>query len=123
MSIQCPKCHSTRIGKNNYGKKTAGSIGAAGGTIGGYAATVASAKAGAAPGAFAGPPGIAIGGLGGLIIGALFGGAAGASVGVILGDILDENVLDNHRCLDCGHCFSGEPTTKPKLPIIRDHQP
>ena len=70
MPEQCPNCLSLRIGKNNYGKKTAG------------------------------------------VIGALLGGATGASAGVILGDVLDERVLDNHRCLECGYSFSANSDSR-----------
>jgi DNA-directed RNA polymerase subunit RPC12/RpoP len=106
MAEQCPNCQSTRIGKNNYGKKTAGVIGASAGTYGGYAAATAGAQAGAAMGIVAGPVGAAVGGIGGALIGALLGGATGASAGVILGDVLDDRVLDNYHCLECGYSFS-----------------
>ena len=43
------------------------------------------------------------------VIGALLGGATGASAGVILGDVLDDRVLNNYRCLDCGYSFSVDP--------------
>ena len=36
-------------------------------------------------------------------------GVVGASAGVILGDVLDERVLDNLRCLNCGYSFSAAP--------------
>jgi len=50
MSEQCPNCLSWRIGKNNYGKKTAGVVGASAGIYDGYAAATAGAQAGAAMG-------------------------------------------------------------------------
>lgn len=109
MSEQCPNCRSIRIGKNNYGKKTAGVVGASAGTYGGYAAATAGAKAGASLGFVAGPVGAAVGGIGGAVIGALLGGATGASAGVLLGDVLDERVLDNYQCLECGYSFSVDP--------------
>lgn len=106
MSDKCPHCLSQRIGKNNYGKKAAGVVGASAGTYGGYVAAATGAHAGAKLGIVAGPGGATVGGIGGAVIGALLGGATGASAGVILGDILDERVLDNLRCLDCGYSFS-----------------
>jgi hypothetical protein len=36
----------------------------------------------------------------------MVGGATGASAGVILGDVLDDCVLDNFVCLECGYSFS-----------------
>lgn len=112
MSEPCPNCQSRRIGKNNYGKKTAGLVGASAGTYGGYTAATAGAHAGAKLGIVAGPTGATVGGIGGAVIGALLGGATGASAGVILGDILDERVLDNLRCLDCGYSFSADPESR-----------
>jgi hypothetical protein len=50
--------------------------------------------------------------MGGAVIGALLGGATGASAGVILGDVLDERVLDNYRCLACGYSFSVDPGSR-----------
>ncbi|MEB0027382.1 hypothetical protein QN375_16620 [Pseudomonas sp. MH9.2] len=43
-------------------------------------------------------------------VGALIGGLAGAATGCIagakLGEVIDERVLDNYTCLDCGLSFS-----------------
>ena len=104
MNEQCPKCLSARIGKNNYGKKAAGVVGAATGVYGGYVSAIAGARTGAMVGAVAGP----VSGIGGAVIGGLLGGVTGVSAGIILGDVLDEQVLDNNRCLECGHSFSKE---------------
>jgi hypothetical protein len=30
----------------------------------------------------------------------------GAEVGKKVGEEIDEHILDNYRCLDCGHTFS-----------------
>ncbi len=112
MSEQCPKCLSERIGRNNYGKKVAGVIGASAGVYGGYASAIAGARTGAAVGAIAGPAT----GIGGAVIGGLLGGVTGVSAGVILGDVLDELVLDNYRCLECGHSFSIDADPEDEAP-------
>jgi hypothetical protein len=104
MSEQCPNCLSTRIGKNNYGKKTAGIVGASIGAYSGFTAVAAGALSGAAMGIKAGP----VGGLGGAVIGAFVGGASGATAGVVFGDVLDDYVLDNQRCLECGYSFTAD---------------
>ena len=104
MNEQCPKCLSERIGKNNYGKKAAGVVGAAAGVYGGYASAIAGARTGAMVGAMAGPVTATRGG----VLGDLLGGATCVAAGIILGDVLDEQVLDNFRCLECGHSFSKE---------------
>jgi hypothetical protein len=109
MPPQCPRCQSFRIGRNNYGKKSAGLLGASAGAYGGYIAVASGARAGALLGGAAGPGGAAIGGISGAVIGALLGGSTGASAGVALGSVLDERVLDNHRCMECHLSFSAEP--------------
>tara|TARA_R110000823_G_scaffold45496_6_gene117382 strand:+ start:201 stop:551 length:351 start_codon:yes stop_codon:yes gene_type:complete len=112
MPEQCPNCQSVRIGKKNYGKKAAGVVGASAGTYGGYVSAAAGGRVGASLGVAAGPVGAAVGGIGGALIGALLGGATGASAGVILGEVLDERVFDNYRCLDCGYSFSTDPDSR-----------
>ncbi|PFG11115.1 hypothetical protein [Marinobacter sp. LV10MA510-1] len=112
MSEQCPNCLSIRIGKNNYGKKAAGVVGASIGAYSGFTAVTAGAQTGLAIGVRAGPVGAAAGGIGGAIIGAFLGGASGASAGVVFGDVLDGCVLDNHRCLDCGYSFTADSGSK-----------
>jgi hypothetical protein len=109
MLEPCPNCQSVRIGKKNYGKKAAGVVGASAGTYGGYVAATTGGRVGASLGIAAGPMGAAVCGIGGAVIGALLGGASGASAGVILGEVLDERVFDNYRCIDCGYSFSADP--------------
>jgi hypothetical protein len=31
---------------------------------------------------------------------------AGGSAGATFGSVVDDNILNNHECLECGHCFS-----------------
>jgi hypothetical protein len=40
------------------------------------------------------------------VITGLIGGATGGSIGLTLGEFVDDNILDNHQCLDCGQRFS-----------------
>ena len=70
---------------------------------------------GAKLGIVAGPGGATVAGIGGAVIGALLGVATGASAGVSLGDVLDERVFDNLRCLDCGYSFSADPDSRNKF--------
>ena len=44
------------------------------------------------------------------------GGTTGASAGVALGSVLDEQVLDNYRCLDCDYCFRSVPHEDSEAP-------
>ena len=39
-------------------------------------------------------------------LGGLLGGAAGSMAGAKVGDVVDEKVLGNLQCGDCGHVFS-----------------
>ena len=116
MSLECPRCQSNRIGSNNYGKKTAGVVGAGAGTVGGVSAASTGAAYGASLGFVAGPVGSVVGSLSGAIIGGLVGGTTGASAGVALGSVLDDQVLDNYRCLDCDYCFRSAPSEDTEVP-------
>ncbi|WP_375233939.1 hypothetical protein, partial [Pseudomonas savastanoi] len=106
MTIQCPSCQSASVMTKDIAKK----IGALIGTVGGAAQRVTGAMAGVEVGAIvgivAGPPGVAVGGIAGAILGGLAGAATGCIAGAKLGEIVDERVLDNYHCLDCGLSFS-----------------
>ncbi|MDO8887005.1 MAG: hypothetical protein Q7V16_00315 [Hydrogenophaga sp.] len=58
----------------------------------------------------AGPGGTVLGAVAGALLAALAGAAAGCTVGAALGEFLDEKLLNNRLCLDCGHSFSSTPT-------------
>lgn len=64
------------------------------------------AELGLVVGSFGGPVGTLIGTVGGAILGGLFGAAAVCTVGARLGEVVDDNVLDNCECLSCGYTFS-----------------
>jgi len=116
MPLECPRCQSTRIGSNNYGKKTAGVVGAGAGAVSGVSAASTGALYGSAVGLVGGPVGVTLGRVTGAIIGGLVGGTTGASAGVALGSVLDEQVLDNYRCLDCDYCFRSAPSEDSEMP-------
>jgi len=104
MSEQCPNCLSTRIGKNTTERKRLAWSVASIGAYSGFTAVTAGALTGAAMGVRAGGP---VGG-----IGAFLGGASGASAGVVFGDVLDDCVLDNYHCLECGYSFSADSASE-----------
>ena len=89
-----------------YRKRAGTVVGAGAGAAAGWGGAAAGAKAGAAIGAFAGPIGAVAGGIFGSITGALLGGTAGGVIGSKAGEVVDENVLDNYRCLKCDFEFS-----------------
>ena len=101
---QCPLCASVRITSLNTGRKAGGAIGTLAGAAIGLPRVMTGAatgsRVGASFGLLAGPAGIATG--------SLIGGASGCITGTALGELLDQNVLDNYRCLDCRHSFSND---------------
>lgn len=105
-AIRCPRCLSSRIDTRNRARKAGSTIGSVAGATGGMAAALAGAETGAVVGSIAGPIGTVFGGLAGAVIAGLVGSAAGCAAGSAVGGAIDDNVLDNHHCLACGHAFS-----------------
>ncbi|HIE1653703.1 TPA: hypothetical protein ACXJGC_005005 [Burkholderia cenocepacia] len=105
-TIRCPRCLSSRIDTRNRARKAGSTIGSVAGATGGMAAALAGAETGAVVGSIAGPIGTVFGGLAGAVIAGLVGSAAGCAAGSAVGGAIDDNVLDNHHCLGCGHAFS-----------------
>ena len=106
-TLRCPRCRSSRIDTRNRARKAGSAIGSVAGATGAMTAALAGAETGAAVGSIAGPIGTIFGGLAGAVIAGLVGSAAGCAAGSAVGSTIDENVLDNHQCLACGHTFSG----------------
>jgi phage tail tape-measure protein len=99
---KCPRCGGTNVDKRNYAKKA----GTAAGAVAGVAGTFAGAEGGAAVGAAIGSVIPGFGTVVGGVLGALGGLAAGALIGSKAGEIVDEHLLDNYKCMDCDHTFS-----------------
>ncbi|UTV57153.1 hypothetical protein [Burkholderia arboris] len=108
VAQRCPHCNSSRIDTLNVGRKAGSTIGSVAGATSGMAMAFSGAEAGAAVGAIGGPLGSVFGGLAGAVIAGLLGSAAGCAAGSAVGAAIDENVLDNHRCMSCGHTFSAQ---------------
>ncbi|MCA8284500.1 hypothetical protein LGN21_33455 [Burkholderia cepacia] len=106
---RCPHCNSSRVDTLNIGRKAGSTIGSVAGATSGMAMAFSGAEAGAAVGAIGGPLGSVFGGLAGAVIAGLLGSAAGCAAGSAVGAAIDENVLDNYRCMSCGHTFSAQP--------------
>ena len=107
--VRCPRCLSSRIDTRNLARKAGSTIGSVAGATGAMTAALAGAETGALVGSFAGPAGTVFGGLAGAAIAGLVGSAAGCAAGSVVGAAIDDNVLDNHLCLACGHAFSVSP--------------
>lgn len=106
MILQCPKCQSVHIKAKHYARKAGGTIGAVAGVAGGLSTVSAAARTGASAGLIFGPFGATIGGVSGAILAGLAGGAAGGSAGLLLGELVDNKILNNLQCIACHHSFS-----------------
>ncbi|MBV8618870.1 MAG: hypothetical protein JOY84_08415 [Curvibacter sp.] len=107
----CPFCGSRRVQTRDLARRVCAALGILAGALGGAASALTGAELGAELGALAGtlsggPPGAALGLVSGAVIGALVAAAAGCAAGAELGSSIDRRVLQNVRCLDCGHVFS-----------------
>ena len=57
------------------------------------------------------PAGPLVGTIAGAVLGGIFGGILGCEVGTTLGKAVDKNILNNYRCVACGHTFSDSSTS------------
>jgi len=102
----CPKCNSHNVEFLYRARRIGGTVGTLAGAAGGIASAVTGARTGMAVGMAAGPAGAAVGGIVGLIFAGLMGGGIGGIACAAVGDVIDENILDNCHCLHCDHTFS-----------------
>ena len=106
--MRCPHCGSVHLETLNVARMAGGTIGSVAGATSGFALALSGAEAGAAVGAIGGPIGAVFGGLTGAVLAGLLGSAAGNAAGSAVGAAIDENMLDNYRCLSCGHAFGAQ---------------
>lgn len=106
MKTYCPLCGSHHVQTKNKARKLGGAIGTASGATGAIVAARKGAAVGSHIGLWFGPTGSSIGGITGAIISAFIGGFTGGSVGIRLGELIDNNILDNFECDSCGAQFS-----------------
>lgn len=102
----CARCQSMRTAPRHVARRIGGTVGAAAGATSAIALALSGAETGAAIGVLAGPAGAVCGAIAGAVIAGLIGGAAGCATGSVFGEIVDDKVLNNCRCLACGHTFS-----------------
>jgi phage tail tape-measure protein len=123
MTLQCPLCNSRNIETLDYAKKTGATVGFVGGAASGAASALGGARVGATVGMIAGPVGVGVGSVVGALLGGLLGGTAGGITGAKLGQVIDDRLLENNRCLNCGHTFgnadAAEPSDPPRFPLTR----
>ena len=102
----CPHCRSTNITTLNHGRKSAVMLGGLAGGICSAATVWQGARIGAVVGTPAGPAGALLSAVAGAVLAALAGAATGCAAGGVVGDLIDYKVLNNYRCVACGHRFS-----------------
>lgn len=106
MLFQCPCCNSRKIASLRTAMTVGAIAGSIGGAIRGASAALAGRPIGATFGALAGPSGITISTVSSAILGRLAAGVRGCALGAQLGENLDRHVLANNLCLVCGHRFN-----------------
>ena len=106
LRLCCPKCQSTQIDSKNLARKSGSAIGTMAGGISGVAGVMNGAEIGTMLGWVVGPGGAVLGTLAGALFGGLIAAAAGCALGASLGEVIDDKLLNNYRCLSCQHSFS-----------------
>lgn len=95
--ILCPCCQSAQVKCRNIGRKAGSALG----ILFGAAGVVSSLSA------MTGVPGsVILGHAAQVLMKAMVGGASGCAVGAALGEVVDDNILENYRCRSCRHSFS-----------------
>jgi hypothetical protein len=102
----CPSCESFRTEQRHIARRVCSAVGAAAGATSGAVAVLSGAEAGAVIGTLGGPIGAMCGGIAGAVLAGLMAGAAGCATGAAFGEVLDQKVLNNWRCLACGRTFT-----------------
>ncbi|RUS67259.1 hypothetical protein CUZ56_01202 [Saezia sanguinis] len=105
-NVTCPYCRSMHITTKNIGRKLGTTAGALGGGAHGLSSALAGARAGYLVFRVMGPPGIALGTVAGAVLGAIMGATSFGFMGAKLGELVDNTILDNYRCLHCGRSFN-----------------
>ncbi|MDP2678991.1 MAG: hypothetical protein Q8O85_09745 [Rhodoferax sp.] len=112
MNLICPQCTSARILVRNRGKKIGSALGTVAGALGTAVSILRSSELQEATSDTLSTTGILLTTATGVILSGLMGGSTGAVVGAKLGEIVDNNVLNNYQCLSCGLRYS-QPSSSP----------
>lgn len=96
----CPHCASTRTRPLQWGRRLGGVVGSVAGAAGGVVAGCVGAPR------LPTQPLQWVSLVSSAVIGGIAAGAAGCRSGASLGDLLDDRILPNHRCLDCAKRFN-----------------
>ena len=106
---RCESCGIRGQGLRKKARRLICAVGTIAGAVGGAAGAASGAELGALTGAFTGPPSVVFfGGRRGRCHWCSVCGTAAGSAGAVLDEILEENILDNFRCLTCEICFGNK---------------
>ena len=106
VPVVCPRCGSHTVQSRNRGKKLGGALGTCAGVVSALTGTAKGATAGAVISLRTVGPSTPMNSLTAAVLGAMVGGAMGCASGAALGQVIDDTVLNNQLCLNCGHFFS-----------------
>lgn len=104
MKLKCPRCRSSQIKALNYGRKMGGIIGAITGVASGVVSSFADTTTHRLLGIYIRMPPTDT--LVNALLRGLQAGVTGCSIGVTLGNMIDTEILSNHKCLSCKHRFT-----------------
>lgn len=112
MDHECPQCQSLHIKSLHYGRKIGGVIGLIAGIASGVVAVFSGDTVEDIFSMVASRTGVQIGSISAALLAAIREGTAGCVLGVMLGDMIDNEMLNNHKCLSCGCRFSMEKSER-----------
>jgi hypothetical protein len=105
MTLRCPQCNGDNVRSNDYARRLTSSLGAFVGIALGI-----SAAAGGGDRRLSAliPPSTrkSAGRVASALLSGIVGGKIGGTAGAKLGSMIDDNMLRNYTCLDCGRSFS-----------------
>jgi len=105
QTIPCPQCGSLHIHDKNNGKRLGSALGICAGAIQSLSNMSKGACLGAAAGFHMATPVNPLNRITTAVLGAMVGATLGCAAGAALGQVIDQTLLNNHRCLCCGYSF------------------
>lgn len=99
--LSCIQCGSDQVFARNHARRACGILGAAAGALSGYK----TADRETAPCETSSPATHMLALISSLLT-ALFSSASGCAAGAAIGRTIDDNVLKNFQCMNCGHSFA-----------------
>lgn len=105
MTLKCPHCGAEVVRHRNLARKLGGAIGSIAGAASGASGILAAARIGMVVAAPTGPYGALMSAIAAATLRSIVGATIGCEVGAALGELIDEHILDNDACRQCGMKF------------------